>query len=396
MPRHLRLILSLLLAAIAAILALSPLMLWRSARESAIREKVFQTAIGQMGEVLRGELIGNRFESASWKVDLPQNVDEAFIETDLLPPVRIWIRDAGLKPDFRDFPVEGSAGYVAYVRPNSDGVGYVTLVSVAERNKALDELTKRFWSITALIGAGTLVLGYVMSGLALGPARRAMGDQQGFLADAAHEMRTPLAVIMASSSQALARSRTSEEYVRSLSEIRSAAERASAGVNEMLDLVRLQTGQAIPRLGALRLDLLAEEIAASVRTENGEIIAEPSDAVVVDADMALLRQAVENLVRNAARRADRVELLTRVEEREGVLEVIDNGPGFDPAMLPKVFERYQRGDRRGEAGIGLAIVKAIVSAHGGTVTAANRPEGGASVSMRIPLNRSVSSYRAIR
>jgi signal transduction histidine kinase len=204
-------------------------------------------------------------------------------------------------------------------------------------------------------------------------------------------MRTPLAVILASSSQALARPRSSEEYVRSLSEIRSAAERASTGVNEMLDLVRFESGQMMPRIGPLRLDLLAEEVAASVRPDGvetvAEIVADPADPVVVAADMALLRQAIDNVVRNAARRSTRVELLAHVDGRDGVIDVVDDGPGFDPAVLPRVFERYQRGDRRGEAGIGLAIVKAIATAHGGSVAARNNDGGGATVSIRIPLAR---------
>jgi two-component system, OmpR family, sensor kinase len=200
-------------------------------------------------------------------------------------------------------------------------------------------------------------------------------------------MRTPLAVILASSSHSLSRARSSEEYVRSLSEIRAAAERASTGVNEMLDMVRLESGQALPRTAPLRLDLLAEEVAAAIRLEECQIIAEPSDAVVVDADMALLRQAIENIVRNAARRSTQVELVTRTEGRDGIIDVVDNGTGFDPATVDRVFERFQRGDRQGEAGIGLAIVKAIAAAHGGTASAANRDGGGAVVTLRIPLNR---------
>jgi signal transduction histidine kinase len=175
--------------------------------------------------------------------------------------------------------------------------------------------------------------------------------------------------------------------VRSLSEIRSAAERASTGVNEMLEMVRLETGQVLPRLAPLRLDLLAEEVAAAIRLDDCDVIADPTESVVVDADMALLRQAIENVVRNAAMRAGRVELLTRIEGRDGVIDVSDDGPGFDEAIVGRVFERYQRGDRRGEAGLGLAIVKAIAAAHGGSASAANRVEGGAVVSLRIPLNR---------
>ena len=125
-------------------------------------------------------------------------------------------------------------------------------------------------------------------------------------------------------------------------------------------------------------------MAASIRADDATITAEPSASVVVDADMALLRQAVDNVVRNAARRASAVTIVTRVEGRDGMIEVLDNGPGFDAAVLPEVFERYRRGDTRGNAGMGLAIVQAILAAHGGAAEAENRVEGGACVRLRIP------------
>ena len=138
----------------------------------------------------------------------------------------------------------------------------------------------------------------------------------------------------------------------------------------------------------MRLDLLAEEVAASVRADDCTLEASPSAvAVVVDADMALLRQAIDNVVRNATRRAGTVRLVTTVDGRDGVLAVEDDGPGFDPAVLPHVFDRYRRGDGKGEVGIGLSLVKAILAAHGGVAAAANRPEGGASVTLRVPLTR---------
>ena len=92
-------------------------------------------------------------------------------------------------------------------------------------------------------------------------------------------------------------------------------------------------------------------------------------------------------VRNATRRADKVILRTRRDGRDGVLEVVDDGPGFDPDSLAHVFDRFRRGDERGSAGLGLAIVKAILAAHGGAVEAVNREEGGAMVTFRVPLNR---------
>ncbi|MFN8023625.1 MAG: HAMP domain-containing sensor histidine kinase [Acidimicrobiales bacterium] len=388
--RRLRPVLALLFALITTAIALGPLLLWRSERADALRAGLDNRLVAQMEEVLYGEVTGNRVtDYLTWEVNVNDGAADQFTDTDLEPPLFTWVREAGGQPDFREFALDTGQRYRGFIRPIDGGHGWVTLAEATERDHDLSALDRR----TLLMALGVLVasgvLGFVLSNLAISPMRRLMGDQQSFLADAAHEMRTPLAVIMASSSQALARPRSSEEYVRSLSEIRSAAERAATGVNEMLDLVRFESGQTMPRVGPLRLDLLAEEIAAAVRADDTEIVAEPGDPVVVAADMALLRQAVENVVRNAARRAPRVELLTRVDRHDGVIDVVDDGPGFDPAVLPRVFERYQRGDRRGEAGIGLAIVRAIAVAHGGSVSAGNNPGGvGATVSIRIPLARS--------
>ena len=162
-------------------------------------------------------------------------------------------------------------------------------------------------------------------------------------------------------------------------------------MNELLDLARFDSGQAIPRLAPVRLDLLAEEVAASVRADECEVIAEPTDAVVVQADMPLLRQALDNLVRNAVRRSSRVELTTARNGRDGIVLVTDNGPGFDPTIVDSVFDRYRRGDRKGDVGIGLSIVKAIVTAHGGQVTARNVADGGAGaiVELHIPLAQGI-------
>lgn len=387
--RRTRVVMTVLFAGIVAVFSITPLLLWRAERFDAINRDIQQQLVGQMDDVFLQELIGQRPDGfATWFVNVNDGWVDPYVETDLEPPLFGWVRDAGLDPSFRSYSLDGNESYLAYIRPKLEGQGYVTIVDTSERDERLSSLNRRTAMMIALLATGAAALGFFLSGLALRPVRRLFADQRGFLADAAHEMRTPLAVVLASSSHALSRARSSEEYVRSLSEIRAAAERASTGVNEMLDMVRLESGQVLPRLAALRLDLLAEEVAAAVRLEECEVVADPTDPVVVDADMALLRQALENVVRNAARRATTVELRSRVDGRDGVIEVSDNGPGFDAAVIDKVFERYQRGDRRGEAGIGLAIVKAIVTAHGGTVAAANQAEGGAMVSLRIPLNRS--------
>lgn len=369
-----------------------PFRLWFTARESAINAANDAVLTEQMESILYGEITETRDEwPIGYFVDSDTEYREPFGDYDIEPPLNQWMRESNGEPSFREYTVDETR-LSALVRPINDTSGYVTLAYTADRDDQLADLRAAAWRWGLALVAICVLVGIGLSRLMILPLRRMLGDQQTFLADAAHEMRTPLAVILASSSQALARQRSNEEYVRSLSEIRSAAERASTGVNEMLDLVRFENGQMMPRLGPLRVDLLTEEVAASVRVDDVEIVAVLGATVIVQADMALLRQAIENVVRNASRRARHVELVTRTDRSDGVIEIRDNGPGFDPNILPHVFERYQRGDLRGEVGIGLAIVRAIAAAHGGSVTAANIPgddggPAGAVVTLRIPLAR---------
>lgn len=375
-----------LFGVVMAALAIGPLLLWTSERAEAIRVGFDVSLIEQMEDVQR-QWIADRDEDPGYPVWIVNPIDgwaDALSDTTLEPPLISWAQSVDEFSDFRTYSQDDQQ-FRAYVNPVTETQTLVTLEGTEDRDTQLSDLDRRMLLWMLGLAIVSLALGWVGAGLALGPTRRLLDDQQGFLADAAHEMRTPLAVITASSSQALNRERTGEEYVRSLSEIRSAAERASTGVNELLDLVRFDSGQAIPRLAPLRLDLLAEEVAASIRPEDGEVIAEPSSPVVVNADMALVRQAIENVVRNAVRRANRVELTSHISGRFGVVQVADNGPGFDPDRLSAVFDRYERGDQRGQTGIGLAIVKAIVDANGGQVDASNASAGGAVLTIRLPL-----------
>lgn len=321
-----------------------------------------------------------------WTVGADGDV-KAYSKTNVQPPLRLLIgdREAGFTTEkFR----QGGVDYLGAARISKKGEGLATTVDLASYNRKKSDYRSFIWTLGLLWIVASGVVGCWLAGRVIRPAREALMERRGFLADAAHEMRTPLSVILASASQSLARPRSSEEYVRSMAEIRAAAERASAGVNELLDLARLESGQAMPRLAPLRLDLLAEEVASSVRADDVNVNAVPGTAaVVVDADLSLLRQAVDNLVRNSVRRSKNVSLESSIDGRDGVLSVLDDGPGFDEAMLPHVFERFRRGDTRGEIGLGLALVQTIVAAHGGVATAANRPEGGAIVTLKIPLTR---------
>lgn len=261
------------------------------------------------------------------------------------------------------------------------------IITAVGRDDDLDAIAAARWRWGLVTAAAALAVGlgtWLMLRRSTTPVERAHVVNRDFIADAAHELRTPLSIIQASAGHALAREREPDAYRESLEEILTATERAGSSVGELLEFARLEAGQATPRLAPLRLDLLVEEVASSIRVDDTTIDAVPGDAVVVEADYNLIRQVIDNIARNAAARAENVTLTTHLETREARVEVADDGPGFDPGVIDHVFQRFRRGDRSGSVGLGMAIARTIVELHGGSCEAANRPEGGAVVTIRIP------------
>ena len=284
------------------------------------------------------------------------------------------------------FAQDGSE-YLAHARRAADGVH--AAVAVLHLDPYLDEITALTLQITTSAVAALLVLAVVVwwcTGRLLRPVRRALDRQREFVADAAHEIRTPLAVIQGSASFALSRPRPTPAYLQSLAEVHEAARRAGDGVTELLEMARLQSGHDQLRRAPLRLDLLAEEVVSATRVEGTSVVTRPGPAAVVDGDLALLRLAVDNLVRNAARRGTHVEVSVGTAGRHAVLAVADDGPGFTPTAMATAFQRFRRGDQHGSYGLGLAIVDHIVTAHHGRCSAHNRVSGGAVVEVHLPLH----------
>jgi len=333
-------------------------------------------------------------EPDTWLVSTARNQQPKKLGASKIEPPLISIATDAVQggPQQQRYSQNGS-DYLLYAQPLGRSAPRLVIVGArplaAEQSDA-DSLRLRIGLAAALVVVFTLVAGFWLAGRWLRPARRALEQQQEFLANAAHELRTPIAVIQASASQALSRQRPTEEYVLALAEIRHAAERAGRSVSDLLDLARFDAHQAVLRRAPLRLDLLAEEVAASVPTEDVVVEVVPSDPVVVPADYSLLRQAIDNVVRNATRRASHVELEVSGFRKDVCVEVRDDGPGFPADLLPSVFERWRSGngrtDRRG-SGLGLSIVRSIVEAHGGHAEAANRPEGGAMIRLWLPRTR---------
>jgi two-component system, OmpR family, sensor histidine kinase CiaH len=302
-----------------------------------------------------------------------------------------------------------------YSAPIFDSSGAVigVIETCADRTQEVQLLGTLFWVL--LIGGGAALLaslfaGYLYAGRALVPIRQSIDRRQGalqrqreFAANASHELRTPLTVI-AASVEDLRRNRRSrvEEVGEALGDIDAEVRHMTALVADMLLLARTDSG--VVQIDKMNVDL--EDVAADAVSGLAALGEEHGVAVVLDplpvpmmGDPVRLRQLVTILVDNAIRHSlagSNVTVIVRPEPGQAMLRVDDEGHGIKPENLPHVFERFWRADDApaGGTGLGLAIAKWIVDQHGGTIEASNRPEGGASFLVKLPIAKTAPEPHA--
>jgi two-component system OmpR family sensor kinase len=221
-----------------------------------------------------------------------------------------------------------------------------------------------------------------------------------FVADASHELRTPLAAVSAYAELFdRGASQRPEDLSRVMSGIRTEAGRMGRLVQDLFLLARLDEGQPLERASVELVSLAAEAVETS-KTVSAEwpVTLEAKNTVEILGDGVRLREALDNLLSNV-RAHTPVKTATRVvigeSDDSAVIEVADNGPGFDQGQSARLFERFYRVDpsrsrQQGGAGLGLGIVAAIVDAHGGSVSASSTPGGGATFTIRLPLRAAES------
>lgn len=218
--------------------------------------------------------------------------------------------------------------------------------------------------------------------------------QRRFTADASHELRSPLTALRGEIELALRRERSPDEYRRVLSSALEEAERLSGMAENLLTLARSDAGAIQPRLTRVDLRQRVGEVVERLQpraADRAVSLRLSTDAPVpIVGDGELLERLAWNLTDNAIRFAPpggSVDVSVGTRNGDAWLVVRDDGPGFESDDLERVFERFYRPpgsvDPEG-SGLGLAIVRAIALAHGGDAVAENRPEGGASLSVRIP------------
>jgi heavy metal sensor kinase len=238
-------------------------------------------------------------------------------------------------------------------------------------------------------------LGTTMNEL-LARLQGALLRQRAFVADAGHELRTPIAVLRTELELAGRPYRSRPELDEGIHHAAQQTGRLQHIADELLFLARSDDGADRAHFEALAVvNLLHHSAAAfSARADGGEVtIAVDGDPELsVTADPELLRRAVDNLLDNALRYAPPGSTITArvaAEPHYVRVEVADGGPGFAVEFLPHAFERFRRADDArtradGGAGLGLAIVLAVARQHGGTADVANQPAGGALATIRIP------------
>ncbi|MGH7593182.1 MAG: sensor histidine kinase [Gemmatimonadales bacterium] len=282
------------------------------------------------------------------------------------------------------------------------------LVAAAVADKV--ELEDRYAALIAEFGGAALIAmvlvaagGWLLVRQATAPIERNVAQMRRFMADAAHELRTPITVLRTQAEVALQRTRDVGGYVGALRSIESESRRLGRIVDDLLILARADSGERPIHLDRLFLDDVVMDVvgaAGAMATARGVALTlDGFDEAPVNGDAELLRQLVMILVDNALKftlPGGRVDVAVGVREGAAVATVADTGPGIAAEHLPHIFERFYRSDparsrgdpnvaAAGGAGLGLSIARWIANAHQAEIAVVSEPGQGTIFTVRFPV-----------
>jgi two-component system sensor histidine kinase KdpD len=218
-------------------------------------------------------------------------------------------------------------------------------------------------------------------------------QRRALLRSVSHDLRTPLAAIRALTSDLRAGVPYDDETRDELLEVvNDEAERLDRLVANLLSLSRIEAGAFQPDRQAVALDELVREVVGRLARLFQDVLvkdAVPADLPLLDADYSQLDQVLTNLLENGARHSPpgtTVEVGARGAGPEVEVWVKDEGPGVELSRRSELFEPFRRGPGSESSGIGLAICRAIVEAHGGCLDVTNEPTGGANFHFTVPVH----------
>jgi signal transduction histidine kinase len=276
------------------------------------------------------------------------------------------------------------------------------VVAVVQTGQLREEVggdVSRLVVVLAITGLGALVLaavgGLFMSRWAMRPVGDAFERQRTFIADASHELKTPLTLIRADA-EVLSRDLTDPDRRELAYDLLAETDRMNALLSDLLVLARLDAGKLAVKQEPFDLaNVIAEtseRFAARAAAEGKGLKFSHSGRIFARGDEGRTGQILAVLLDNALRFTPPGGLVTvEGRVRDGRIEatVTDSGPGIPAEHLPRVFDRFYRAEAArtregGGTGLGLAIARDLARAQGGELTASNAPDGGASLTLTLP------------
>jgi len=211
-----------------------------------------------------------------------------------------------------------------------------------------------------------------------------------------HELRTPLTTIKTSATMLVDPDTPAPVRMELGEDVLSATERLNRLVQNLLDMSRIQSGRVRPRIEPSDprdlISIVLRQLEDELKTHDVIVDIQP-DLPLVPMDIGLMEHVLFNLLNNAANYTPkdvRIRISARIENGQFLLSVADRGPGLPSGFIETAFDKFTRapGSKGGGAGLGLSICRGYVEAHGGTITAENRPtRGGARFIVRLPLEQ---------
>lgn len=273
---------------------------------------------------------------------------------------------------------------VTYDAADKPRAAILIVADPSARDAVHAAFVRKILLITAALAGFGLLVGNALSRRALRPVVASFAQQERFIASAAHELRAPVADLIAVCETA----GDGEAAVNALNRVHHIAGQTAGLVDKLLLLARLDSPNATLSRESVRLDLLVE----AVLPEDGSVHLE-ADASVVDVDARLVQVAVRNLVENAILhgRPDasgcRARVRVHASTNTSTIVVEDDGPGFPAQLMQHITEPFVSSASSSGAGLGLSIVQHIATLHDGELRLENRSPHGARAVLQLPASR---------